>query len=231
MEPVYLKKLIDRDNLYSRTYPHLLSWKRWLKRKGLSFCGRSICKKMVRSLKLTRRSARFLWNWTRRSSLTSLVFRPSTSRLATRPTCWTYSRSWVISGMFFGKRGQQMRKNMNVTANVVCICWCKRLEPSDLFKRVGLRLLWSLRSWQGTLMVWNPCWSIMPVPGFYIMQIEHLECCRVVCRNKQHCVIPNPLFEKLEYGMCMVQWELEDRNCDAWNIYFFHGDCIVGCVF
>lgn len=133
--------------------------------------------------------------------------------------------------VFWQKGATNEKKNMNVTANVVCISWCKRLEPSDLFKRVGLRLLWSLRSWQGTLMVWNPCWSIMPVPGFYIMQIEHLECCRVVCRNKQHCVIPNPLFEKLEYGMCMVQWELEDRNCDAWNIYFFHGDCIVGCVF
>ena len=28
------------------------------------------------------------------------------------------------------------------------------------------------------------------------MQIGHLECCRVVCRNKEHCDIPNPLFAK-----------------------------------
>lgn len=146
MEPVYLKKLVHPDNLYSRISPHLLSWKRWLKRKGLSFCGQNMCKKMAKSWKVTRGSARCLWNWTRRSLATSLVFRPSTSRLATRPTCWTYSRSWVISGVFFGKRGQQMWKK-TVTANVVCICWCKKLKPNDLFKCVGLRLLWSLRSW------------------------------------------------------------------------------------
>lgn len=42
--------------------------------------------------------------------------------------------------------------------------------------------------------------------SWVLMQMEHLEFCRVVWGNKQHCVIPNPLFEKLEYGMWIDEY-------------------------
>ena len=185
-----------------------MSWKRWLKRRDLFFCGPESLMRVARSWTSTRRFARSLWNWTRRCWVSLWVFLRLGSSLATRTFWLICSQSWTISGMFLGKRRQQMQKK-------IVIIWtfgCKTLEP--WFDHIKI---WLAEASVKASKVVRDAHGLKSLLKYHAsswdcMQIEDLECCKVLWRIKQHCIIPIFLFAKKHIWNVVGLFEEETTN-------------------